>query len=91
MAAIAKSVNPDLTPQQFADILKNTAYRHGETDLTTPKYDTEIGYGLVNVEAIMKYMLKDRKTYVSPIAGARNVTVFNLTNSEITLTSILAS
>ena len=36
-------------------------------------------------------MLSGRKTYVSPLDGDASVSVFNLTDSEITISSIFAS
>ena len=90
-AAIAKSINPDLTPGQFADILKNTAFRPDADGMGIPVRDNEIGYGILDIEAMVKYMLSGRKTYVSPIDETGTATIFNLTDSEIKLSSIFAA
>lgn len=59
------SVNPDLTPAQIRDILKETA---------TPKGNAEgedrndyYGYGIVNCDAITEYLLKDKEYFVSQV------------------------
>ncbi len=90
-AAIAKSINPDLTPEDFADILKNTAFRPDAAGTGVPVRDNQIGYGILDIEAMIKYMLSGRKTYVSPLDSSKSVSVFNLTDSEISLTSIFAA
>ena len=91
-AAIAKSIDPALTPAEFADILKNTAYRPGATQPNNPIRDTEIGYGLLDIEAMIKYMLDGRTVYVSPYdTDSATVTLFNLTDSPVSVSSIFGA
>ncbi|MGN0149124.1 MAG: S8 family peptidase, partial [Clostridia bacterium] len=49
VAAIAKSIYPELTPKQFQDILAQTS-----EDLGDKGYDTSYGYGLLNADAVVK-------------------------------------
>lgn len=49
VAAIAKSIYPDLTPKQFQDILAQTS-----EDLGDKGYDTSYGYGLLNAGEVVK-------------------------------------
>ena len=87
-AAIAKSIDPYLTPTEFALILQNTATLLDDN----PERDIEFGYGLLNIEKMVKYMLTDRSVYVSPFdEDTCSVTLFNLTSSDVTASSIFVS
>lgn len=48
VAAIAKSICPRMTSEQFMDILKNTSEDLGENG-----YDTSYGYGLIDAEKVI--------------------------------------
>lgn len=58
VAAIAKSIYPDLTASQFMDILKETS-----EDLGQSGYDTSYGYGLIDAEKIINEVI----SLVSPV------------------------
>lgn len=61
IAAVALSVNPELTNSELYSIICNTA-----TDLGNRGYDTDYGYGLVDERAILDQIIYD-KLYVSPV------------------------
>lgn len=52
LAAVAYELDEDMTPVRFADVLQNTC-----EDLGTAGYDTEYGYGLVNAQNMLDYLL----------------------------------
>ncbi len=80
-AAIAKNIKPDINHDEFAELLKQAS-----TDLGEPGYDIYYGYGLLNIDAIAKALLKDREYFISPITKWKNnrtdITFFNNTNSK---------
>lgn len=94
-AAIAKSINPNLTPSKFADILKNTAVHPGNTGgLLSPDdvRDDGFGYGILNIKNMINYMLSGKSVYISPVDDETNsVTLFNLTDSPATVSSIFGA
>ena len=47
-AALARSIKPDLTPDEFLSLISETS-----TDLGEAGYDISYGYGLLNIEAIL--------------------------------------
>ena len=49
VAGLMRSVNPDLSHSQVAEILRQTA-----TDLGEPGHNDEFGYGLINAEAAVR-------------------------------------
>ncbi|MGN0962502.1 MAG: S-layer homology domain-containing protein, partial [Clostridia bacterium] len=51
LAALARSYDENITPKEFASLLKNSC-----TDLGNPGYDTSYGYGLINCEKLLKAM-----------------------------------
>lgn len=55
-------INPDITPEEVMEIISKTA-----EDLGDEGYDENFGYGLINVDAIVDYMLKDCEYYISDI------------------------
>lgn len=59
----AKQVKPDLTVDEFKEILKNTS-----TDLDEPGYDYNTGYGMINFEGIVN-ALKEVETPTEPSTG----------------------
>ncbi len=52
LAALARSIDPDLTPQEFMAYLSQTAL-----DLGTPGYDTSYGYGLIDMATLLNEVL----------------------------------
>ncbi len=86
IAAAALSAKPDLTRDDFIDLLTSTA-----EDIGTAGYDTSYGYGLVNAEELMNKLLMDY--YVSPISlvgGEASVTIKNNTDEPVTVVSLMA-
>lgn len=63
-AAVLKNAEPNLTAEQFKDILSSTATQ-SEAD-TVPGYDTTYGHGILNCENAMKKVLEDVSVFVSP-------------------------
>ena len=51
LAALARSYDENITPEEFTSLLKNTC-----TDLGDPGYDTSYGYGLINCQKLLKAM-----------------------------------
>ena len=86
IAAMALSAKPDLTRDEFTELLTSTA-----EDIGTAGYDTSFGYGLVNAEELMNKLLMD--CYVSPInvsGSEASVTVKNNTDEPVTVISLMA-
>lgn len=83
LAAVAKSVDPDITHDEFAQLIAETAV---ETDAdTTAGYDVYYGYGLVDGEAMVRKMLEGKAFHMSPIQKKETATrtvIFNNTSSE---------
>lgn len=89
-AAIAKSIDPYITPDEFALLLKNTVTKPTENKDVNYR-DNDFGYGILNIENMVKELMKDRTVYVSPFdEETSSVTIFNLTGNPITASSIFA-
>lgn len=56
------SIDNSLTLDSVKNILRSTS-----EDLGTSGYDTEYGYGLINAEAIVNYMLSGKDFFISPV------------------------
>lgn len=82
--ALALSINPALSRQQFQTALKNTSIDYGAAG-----YDTTYGYGILNIQNLTNYLLNGKKLFISPIYkdynGNRFVNVTNLENQSKTL------
>ena len=85
MAAIAKQVNPAITPDTFTDLVQDTA-----TDLGDPGYDVYYGHGLVNMEAFCEAL--DEENPIRYISGEENAEfeedvprAYTLADPDITL------
>lgn len=52
LAALCKSINPDINHDAFFEILKETS-----SDLGAEGYDTKYGWGLINFSAVLERML----------------------------------
>ena len=79
LAALLKGINPNLTGDEFKEIIINTAVPLGEND-----YDTTYGYGLIDVNAAIEYMLNQTSTFVSPIYNDYLDTSITVTNNTDT-------
>lgn len=89
MAAIAKSMKPEITTAEFKDILMNTSI-----DLGTEGRDDYYGYGLLDCEAAVKKMMAGEKVYISPISRTEtstNAVFYNNTNESVTALCIFAA
>ncbi len=89
LAAVAKSVDPDITHSQFAQLIADTAVET-ESD-TTEGYDVYYGYGLVDGEAMVRKMLEGKDFNMSPIqkqATATRTVVYNNTAESKTVCCI---
>lgn len=79
--ALAMCVKPDITTEEFKNALINTSLDYGEVG-----YDTTYGYGILNIPALLKYFLKDKSVYISPLyetyTGNSFVNVTNLSDKE---------
>lgn len=82
-AAIMFSVDEDVTPQKFKELLKTTS-----ADLGDIGKDNLYGWGLLNVEKLMDSAMGD--CYVSPINEGK-VVVYNNTGSIINAEGIWAN
>lgn len=85
-AAICLNMSPNITPAEFIEILKQTS-----TDLGETGRDDFYGYGLLNMEKITEYLLKDKDYFVSPFdfeSSTPSAVVYNNTDSEQSLLSI---
>lgn len=80
IAAIAKCIDPDISPSEFYDFAVNTA-----TDLGEEGYDIYYGYGLINAEKIIDRVLEDKRVFLSHITDG-NVKIYN--NSDIPLKAV---
>ena len=62
IAAVALSMNENLTSDEFRQLLIETA-----EDLGDEGYDVKFGYGLANEDALLNRLMRDMEYYVSPI------------------------
>ncbi|MBQ2696111.1 MAG: S8 family serine peptidase [Clostridia bacterium] len=88
LAAIARSMNPDMTTAEFKALLQNTA-----TDLGATGRDNYYGYGLLDCEAAVKELMEGETIYISPILqnGSRTDAVFyNNSQSDVVVSCIFA-
>lgn len=88
MAAIAKCIDENITPEEFLSILQKTSIPIG-TDADKIYY----GYGLIDIQGMVGEMLKDTDCFISPVLqtdlGA-SVKVFNNTNGYLNAKGITA-
>lgn len=77
-AALAKSVKPDITQQQFESLIKSTA---NSSYITSSNQTTEQwGAGLLDVEAMLKALLIGERYYVSATHTVNDESYFCVTN-----------
>lgn len=86
LAAIARSIKPDITHEEFAQLIADTA---DETDSDTVEgWDEYYGYGRINCEAAIKKLIEGQKIHISPIwlnSNANAVIYNNTLESKKTL------
>lgn len=88
LAAVALSMDENLTSEEFRQLLVETAEDLGEED-----YDVKFGYGLVNEDALINRLMQDIEYYVSPINirdGDLYVLIKNNTESILKASSIFS-
>ena len=86
IAALCKSINPDLTHAEFEQLLIDTC-----EDLGTEGKDIYFGYGLVNAAACVDKLVKEKDIYISPITVINRKAfqiINNNTESEYAYTDI---
>lgn len=87
LAAIAKSINPNITQDEFKQLLIDTS-----EDLGDEGYDVKYGYGLVNAQALVEKMIENT-VYISPINTDKDgcsALIYNNTDKKATGISIWA-
>lgn len=92
-AALARSVLPDITQRQFEDILKKTA---NPAYMTSEQGSDYWGSGMLDVEKMMKYLLKENfgDFYLSPpdkqiFGNNTSVYITNLKDTEKNFGSLI--
>ena len=87
IAALAKSIEPDITPAEFMQILKDTARK----DVLNGAVRTnEYGYGIADAGAVVEEMIKRNESggFISPVdktaTGGVNVKIHNPESTEMT-------
>ncbi len=91
VAALAKSVDPDITPEHFIELLTQTA---DKTPLAGEERNDKFGYGIVNAGALIQTLIaeKARGGFLSPVDiredGKGNLCVWNPLAVESTLNLI---
>ncbi len=90
LAAIAKSMKPDISLPEFKTLLKETAVNLGND----AGYDTTFGYGLIDCEAATKALIGNQDVYLAPIHKTSSETtsvIYNNTASPITVWCLYAN
>lgn len=89
LAAIAKSMKPDIDTESFKTLLIQTS-----RDLGSVGRDDYYGYGLIDCEAATKKLMEGEKVYISPIEttdSGRRAVFYNNTNETVSALCIYAS
>ncbi len=79
-AAVLLSMDDSLKASRIKDILAGTA-----SDAGYPGYDVCYGYGILNLEAAMKEVMKGKKCWISPVEeenGSLSCVVYNSSGSD---------
>ncbi len=79
VAALALSANPDLTKEEFEQILISTCVDKGDEGR-----DDYYGYGVVNVEAMIEKIMEDVPLYISPMHQNGTTSCFHIRNNTDT-------
>ena len=77
-AALAKSINPDISQQEFESLLKLSA--DSSYLSSSGQGTTAWGAGMLDIEALIKLMLSGENCYVSKPYTVENNTFVNVTN-----------
>ena len=75
IAALCKSVKPELTHKEFEQLLIETS-----EDIGDEGKDNYFGYGLVNAEACVKKLVNEKGVYISPLVMI-NKKAFSVVNN----------
>ncbi len=89
MAAIAKSMDKDITPEEFKAVLQKTA-----TDAGTVGYDAYYGHGILNCEATTKALMGEEKVYISPVVTTDTgsyAVIYNHSDEALTAECLFAA
>ncbi|MCX7714480.1 MAG: S8 family serine peptidase [Clostridia bacterium] len=79
LASLVASYKPNVTPDEFMQMLKETS-----TDLGASGYDTSYGYGLIDMYAALDYFA-DEIVFSNISAGSSSISrsIYNLTDSTL--------
>ncbi len=83
LAAIARSIKPDITSAEFAQLIADTAVE--TTSDTVEGWDVEYGYGLIDCEAAIKKLIEGQIIHISPVwfnANNANAVLYNNTEES---------
>lgn len=89
LAAVAISAKPDITNDEFTQLLISTS-----TDLGSKGYDVYFGYGLINTEAFLSKLLQGYDGYISPVNysnGKASVLIKNTADTKMSYLSGFAT
>ncbi|MDO4803130.1 MAG: S8 family serine peptidase, partial [Prevotellaceae bacterium] len=84
VVAIMKNINGSISTEDVMEILKETSMDKG-----IEGFDTSYGYGIVNVNNIIEFMLRDIDYFISPFDVGTNgmsVVVYNNTDESLSAT-----
>ncbi len=90
LAAIVKSMKPDITPAEFKALLAETAINLGNDE----GYDTTFGHGLIDCEAAVKSLIGDQSIYISPIhktSTTAKTVLYNNTGAPLSVWCLYAN
>lgn len=91
-AALAKSVNPDITQSEFEALIKSTA--NSSYIASSGQNSNYWGAGLLDIEKMLKTMLAGQEYYISDVHTTNNESFFcvtNMTNNAIDDCSLVIS
>ena len=87
VAGIAKSIDPDLTPAHFIELIAQTA----DKSFLGKGYDDYYGYGVLNAGALIEALINEKSDsiYFSPADyladGSYTTTAYNASDTELNL------
>jgi len=85
IAALAKSVNPNLTNAQFMELIKTSCEDLGDTG-----YDTSFGYGLLRCDLLLKNMIEEGEYIEKKVEHLDGGGTYSFYNNSETPKKILA-
>lgn len=82
LAAVARSIKPDITHTEFAQLLADTAIETEADEIEG--WDEKYGYGLIDCEAAIKKLIEGQKIHISPIwlNSKANAVIYNNTSER---------